>query len=377
MRQSSMQNLPNDLAPTKQILREALEEVEVSDRVPQPESHSTKTPSVKFSQAAIDTSTNTELSLAQTSRDLTILQTANPTEVNNDNITTHTLSNQSSQNSSMSVVSVDRVSSSSQKPVVVEQIDSSSQPTQILEVTNLTQDTIVQSFSKDDSENFDVAEATVVQNHSNTIIQHSDSVIQNITDRTAVQYSDSGIHNPAQQRIYRSMSPLSTSLDRTILQSGRQEFLQSSTPTILLKNRSHIQLFHPSIFRNMFGTSGSFISRFTSITRQFFYSIWRKIDLRQPQFRLNRQLAGGKTLKQLSSNPLNRSTHNTIALDEQPSSEQYQKKLRELDLCRLDFAKELAKNGNFRKAIAVAQQISEMSYFFKDAQMLIQSWKQF
>ena len=40
MRQPSMQNLPKDFAPAKQTLWEALEEVEVSDRVlPQSESH--------------------------------------------------------------------------------------------------------------------------------------------------------------------------------------------------------------------------------------------------------------------------------------------------------------------------------------------------
>jgi predicted PP-loop superfamily ATPase len=64
-----------------------------------------------------------------------------------------------------------------------------------------------------------------------------------------------------------------------------------------------------------------------------------------------------------------------MVLEEQPSSEQYQKKLRELDLCRLSYAKELARNGKFRNAIAVAEQISETSHFFKDVQMLIQSWK--
>lgn len=346
-----MHNLTNDLLPTKQTLSETLEVN--SDRVPQPESHSTKTSSVISSQAAIDNSTDTEQFSAQTSKDLTILQ--------NNNITAHTLSNPSSQDSSMSVVSVEGVSSSSQKTVEAEQIDSSSQPTQILEATNPTQDTIVQFSSKDNSEDFDGAGLTILQSNSNTIIQHS-----------------STIHNSAQPKVYKAMSPLSTSLDRTILQSGKTNFLHSSTPTIVLRNRTRERLFHPSI-HNMFSTSGSFMSRFSSITRQFFNSIWRKIDLRQPQsrFRSDRQLPGGNTLKQPSSNSPHSPTYNAIALDEQPSSEQYQKKLRELDLCRLDFAKELARNGNFRKAIAVAQQISEMSYFFKDAQMLIQSWKQF
>ena len=82
-----------------------------------------------------------------------------------------------------------------------------------------------------------------------------------------------------------------------------------------------------------------------------------------------------KILQQPSSTPPNNYTHNAIASAEQPNLEQYQKKLRELDLCRLGFAKELARNGKFRNAIFEAEQISETSHFFKDAQMLIQSWK--
>lgn len=359
MRQPSMHNLTNDLAPTKQTLSETLE-VNSDCIVPQSKSHSTKI-SVISSQAAIDNSTDTEQFSAQTSKDLTILQTASPTEVKNENVTTHTLSNPNSQDFSMLVVSVEGVSSLSQKTVVAEQIDSSSQPTHILEATNPTQDTIVQFFSKDDSKKSNAAGLTILQSNSNTIIQHS-----------------STIYDSAEQKVYKAMSPLSTSLDRTILQSGKTNFSPSLTPTIVLRNRSRVRLFHPSI-RNMFSTSGSFMSRFSNITRQFFNSIWRKINNSQLQsrFRSDRQLPGGNTLKQPSSNSSHSPTHNAILLDRQPSSEQYQKKLRELDLCRLNFAKELARNGNFRKAIAIAQQIPEMSYFFKDAQMLIQSWKQF
>ena len=380
MRQPSMQNLPNDLAPAKQTLGEALEKVEVSDRIlPQPESHSTKTPSVEFSQAAINTSTNTELFSAQTSKDLTIAQVASPiseVEVGNDDTVAQILPNQSPQDSPMSVVSVDRVSLLPQKPVVAEQMVSSSQPTQIIEAINPTQNPVAQSSLENDSQNLHAAGVTVVQNHNNTIVQHSDSVIQNLTDQTVVQYSDSAIHNPAKQTVSQAILPLSTNLDRTLLRSETPKFSQSSTSAIVPKNQAHVQLFHPSIFRNMFRTSGSFTSRFIGISGQFFDSIWRKIYLKQLQrFRSGRQLAVEKTLKQPSLSPINRSTYNAIASDEQPSSEQYQKKLRELDLCRLAFAKELARNGKFRGAIALAEQVSEMSYLFKDAQMLIQSWK--
>lgn len=206
------------------------------------------------------------------------------------------------------------------------------------------------------------AEVTVVQNHNNT------------TDRTVVQHSNSpihnSIHNPIEQKVYPAKSPLSTNLDR------QSNFSQSSISAIVRENRGNLRLFYPSMFRNMFrnifGISGLPISRFTSITRRFLNPIWRKINFKQPQSRLLLD-SRERTLEQTSSNSLNRST----ASNERLSSEQYQKKLRELDLCRLNFAKELARNSNFRKAIAEAEQISQMSHFFKDAQMLIQSWKQF
>ncbi|MHC5730960.1 MAG: hypothetical protein ACYTXY_44045, partial [Nostoc sp.] len=100
---------------------------------------------------------------------------------------------------------------------------------------------------------------------------------------------------------------MSTELDQTVYQLGMPQSPQSSTQTIVPKNWAHIQLFHPSIFRDMFRTSGSFISRFISITGQFFDSIWRKIDLKQLQsrFHLGRQLAVVKTLKQPSSTRIN------------------------------------------------------------------------
>jgi hypothetical protein len=262
---------------------------------------------------------------------------------------------------------LNHASLSPQKPGVVEQSAALSQPTRIVEAVDFTPNPITQFSSEDDSKNLNTAGVAVVQNHDKTIVQHSDSVIQNLIDRTIIQYSDSAIHNPAELTVLQAMPPLSTNLDQTVLQSGMPKSQQSSTLTNV-PNRAHIQLFHPSIFRDMLRTSGSLTSRFISITGQFFDSIWRKIDLKQLQSRFHLS-------KQLSSSRINHSTDNVMILEEQPSSEQYQKKLRELDLCRLSFAKELARNSKYRDAISVAKQISETSHFFKEAQMLIQSWK--
>jgi hypothetical protein len=280
--------------------------------------------------------------------------------------------NSNHHNSDPSVVLVDDVSLP-QKPGVAQQIGSSSQPNQT--IIDRTQNPLAQFSLEDNSKNLNAAEVTVVQNHNTPIIQHSDSVVQNLTGRTIIQYSDSAIHNPAEHTVYQETSPSSTNLNRTLIQSKMPKSSHSSTPTKMPKNRGHIPLSYSSI-RDTFRTLDSFPSHITSTIRGFFYSM-RNIDLRKLQslFHRDRQPATGKILKQPSSTPLNYDTHNAIASGEQPSLEQYQKKMRELDLCRLCFAKELARNGKFRSAIFEAEQISETSYFFTDAQMLIQSWK--
>ncbi|MEH2361535.1 hypothetical protein [Nostoc sp.] len=379
-----MQNPSNDLNPSKQKLREALEQVKVSERIsPQPEwigTHSVKTPLVRPSQIAINTDINAEALSAQISEDVTILQVASPfpkAEARNDKTILQRLPDPSPQNYPFSVVLVDHVSLSPQKPGVIERIGSLSEPTQTVEPVSLTPNPVAQFSLENDSKNLNAAGVAVVQNHDNTIVQYSDSVIQNLTDCTIVQYSDSAIHNPADRTVYQAMRPLSTELDQTVFQLRMPQSSVLMPAENVPKNRAHIQLFHPSIFWDIFRTSGSFTSRFITLTGQFFDSIWRKINLKQLQsrFHLGREQAVLKTLEQPSSSRINRSTHNVIVSEEPPSPEQYQKKLGELDLCRLSFAKELARNGRFRDARAMAQQISETSHFFKDAQMLIQSWK--
>jgi hypothetical protein len=348
-----------------------------------------KTLSLRPSQNIMNTNINAESLSAQISKQITVVQVANPlteAEAGNDQTI---LQNLNFQNRTPEGVSVDDVSWP-QKLGVAQQIDSSSQPTQIFAAINHTQNPLAQFSLEDDSENLNVTGVTVVQNHHNhhhnhivqhsdsleddfdnlnatgvtmvqnynqPIVQHSDSleddsenlnvtgvtIVQNHTKRNIVQYSDSAIHNPAEKTICQAIPPLYTNQNQMLIQ---------------LEMPKSPRIWHK------FRTLGSF---------------WRKIDLKQLQslFHLGRQPAMEKILEQPSSTSFNYHTHNAnaIASGEQPSLEQYQKKLRELDLCRLCFAKELARNGKFRNAIAEAEQISENSYFFKDAQMLIQSWK--
>ncbi|MCL6750126.1 hypothetical protein KBT16_03690, partial [Nostoc sp. CCCryo 231-06] len=108
------------------------------------------------------------------------------------------------------------------------------------------------------------------------------------------------------------------------------------------------------------------------------HSIWRKIDLKQQsRLRLGSPLSAMKILAPPSSSPINPSSHQVMTSAGQPSADRYQRQRLELDSCRLAFAKELARNGKFRKAIAMAEQISETSHLFKDAQLLIRNWQKY
>lgn len=307
MKHSSVQNSPNALDSSKQV--------ETSDRLSlhrpeEVETHSVKTPSVRPDRVAINTDINRESLLTQIPEDVTIMQ------------------------------------GKSHLPKIEAGIDETIWQKQPI------------AISQDSYKNHNNAGIAVAQNYD--------------IDNTILQYSDSAIHNPAEKTVCQTKMPcsLDLDLDETVCQLKKPQSPQSSTLATVQEERSQIQLFHPSIFRDMFRASGSLASRFVSSTAQFFHSIGRKIDPRQLQsrFHQDRQLTVLKTSAQNSSS--------AIALEEQHSSEQYQKQQRELDYCRLSFAKELARNGKFRMAIAMAEQISQTSFFFKDAQKLIQSWKQ-
>ena len=101
-------------------------------------------------------------------------------------------------------------------------------------------------------------------------------------------------------------------------------------------------------------------------------------NFKQRRANPTRQLDDADTLKPQPSLPgqINRPFRDGMQIEVQPSAEEYRKALQELDHCRLSFAKELARNGKLRDAIAQANKISETSRFFRDAQTLLRSWKQ-
>ena len=352
MEQLSMQNLPEDFYPAKKTLKQ----VEAGNQqtiLQNPKSQN----STFFSEQ------------------MTILQMVSPHSKAGNQQTI--LQNPKSQNYIPSAVSSNDISLP-QTSEVVQQSGSSFQPTQTIKATERMQN-IARFSTEDDLRNINAADLTVVQSHNNPIIQHSNPVVQNLTGQTIIQYSDSAIHNPAEHTVCQAISPSSTNLDRKLIQSKKPKFSDSLKLTKMPKNRRfQIRLSYSSI-RNVFRRLSSFSWQFTDIKRRLFYSIWRNIRRQlQSLFHKGRQPTMSKFSKQPPSSSPNYHTHHThdaIASAEQPSLEEYQKKLRELDLCRLCFAKELAKNGKFRSAIFEAEQISETSYYFKDARMLIQSWK--
>ena len=380
MKQHSMQNLADDFNPAK------------------------KTPV----QKVINTKVSSE-SLSPHSEQKTIVQVANPlSQAKVENRTT--VQNRNSQNSTSSVTSINNDSVSLSPEPKVAQIDSSSLPTQtIVQVANslsraevTSEPTIVQNrhsldsipstssidniflrqgsrAAQIDSSSLPIqaAEATVVQNRNPHIVRHLNAVAQNPTGRTVVQYSDSAIHNPAEQTVCQAIQSSSTNLNRTFVQSktAKSKSPHPSTQRTMPRNRPQIRLSYSSI-RNAFRRLSSFPWQFTNIKRRFFDSIWRNIRRQlQSLFHRGSQPTIRKFLKQPVSTSSNYHTRDAIASVEQPSLKEYQKKLRELDFCRLCFAKELARNGKFRSAIFEAEQISETSYYFNDARMLIQSWK--
>jgi len=224
-----MQNSPNDRNPFKQ-LPEALEQVEVRDRL------SLQPPGTR-THIALNTDFNPE-SLSAHSEDLTIMQVASPVleaEAGNDLTVGQILPNSSPQNSLASVVLVDRASPSPPKPGVVEQISSSSQPTQI-ERVNLKPNPIAQFSLQDDTKNLNAGVA-VGQNLGNTIIQYPPTV-QNLTDRTVAQSSDSAIHNPAEQTVHQAMLPKQESFGGL----NWVVFAQQSNHFLLLLLKQDLQL---------------------------------------------------------------------------------------------------------------------------------------
>jgi serine/threonine protein kinase len=401
-----LQKTPSDRHVSMQALREALELVKVSDLL-SPE----QTQSDRRSRPIMAFAASAESSPAESSKDLTFIQAASPlleleeaeSKERNDETVVQILADNSAQNSHRSVALAKHVSVATENPGVADSIrpsyalDHTSEsehsipkPTRAAAVQNncigLSSTAMDASDEDGSKENiiFQYSDRVIHQSVDQTVAQYSDPVIHSPVDQTIIQYSDSAIHRPADRTVAQAIAPFpDKEVDQTVHQ---QSIPQSKRPTTLANvqnNRAQSQIVNHNAFQDVLHRTGSFASGFINLPGRFFRSIWMTVDFKQWKFRPRptRQLAAaGSSAGQPSPGPIaqpaNRPTRDGMSIEEQPNSAQHQKTLRELDHCRLTFAKELARNGKFRDAIAQASQISETSRFFRDSQTLIRSWKQ-
>jgi serine/threonine protein kinase len=401
-----LQKTPSDRHASVQALREALERVEVSDRL-SPE----QTQSDRQSHPIMAFTASAEPLPAESSEDLTFIQAAIPlleleeaeSKESNDETVAQILPDTSTQNSHCSVALAKHLSVSTESPGIADSIrpsyplDHTSEPEYSIPqpigtdaVQNNRKDssaTAMDASDEDGSREIAIVQyldPAIHQSVDQTVAQCSDPAIHSPVDQTVVQYSDSAIHSPADQTVAQEIAPFpDQQTDQTVHQGGVPQAKSPQNLSIVQGSRVQSQVLNQNILRNIFQSTGSFTSRFIHIPGRFFHSIWTMINFKQWQSRLrpNRQLAAaGTSMRQPSLNPIAPPTHRPardgMPTEAQPSSEQHQKALRELDHCRLSLAKELARSGKFRDAIAMAKQISETSRSFKDAQTLIRSWKQ-
>jgi eukaryotic-like serine/threonine-protein kinase len=173
-------------------------------------------------------------------------------------------------------------------------------------------------------------------------------------DETVLQYSDSAVHNPGGETILQQLNLVSDpEQDQTVHQF---DINSNHQPSSLVKSENKGEK-QPSTWYSRLGHTVRAIPRFV---QRFLNPKKQSSPLRPPA-----QLPAAKI-----------QSHSTDH-ETPPDSAHYQKLIRELDDCRLSYAKELARNGKFRDAIALARRITETSRSFKNAQTLIQNWERF
>lgn len=197
---------------------------------------------------------------------------------------------------------------------------------------------------------------------------------QHTEERTISQYADSAIYRPAAQTTAQLLVSIpNRPEDQTICQQNAQHIQQEKVLLAKPKNSIQGQTFQHNILR----MKGSFSARFAQLSEQFLSSIRKMVDFKQKGSNPTGQFMAVGTSKALTSSVQdNHLLLDGIVAEVQPSQEEYQKVLRELDHCRLSFAKELARNGKLRDASALANKIPDTSRFFQDAQILTRRWKQ-
>jgi eukaryotic-like serine/threonine-protein kinase len=247
-------------------------------------------------------------------------------------------------------------------------------------------DTIIQSLPIELTSDTDASQLSVVrfnlsEEQSEFRENPYNQSTENIRDDTVFQYSDSAIHNLGEQTICQEiiLSP-ELELDETVDQfATSHNHLPNALDTAQgnLRSASTSQLFlYPNFHRNNLNHPGSLLKRFTEIASSFFGTLRKLVN---PGKSVSPRL-----LSQSAATPApGRRKHTQQPILEKitpeipVSPEQHHKTIRELDTCRLAYAKELARNGKFRDAITMARKITDTSRDFRDAQTLIRNWEKF
>jgi eukaryotic-like serine/threonine-protein kinase len=207
----------------------------------------------------------------------------------------------------------------------------------------------------------------------------SDFSQDSLGEETSIQYSDSAIHNPGDQTICQVIpSSIELEADQTVHQFDTPHRRISDTLDDRKdkgKTMSSAVSLYPNFYHSDLKQPGSFFSRFGTMTGQLFDSLRRLINSKSWQSRLHSGQSGAIVKQQKIGSGKQSPEQKT--LNETVSTKQHQTAMRELDTCRLAYARELARNGKFRDAIAMARKITDVSRDFKDAQILIQSWEKF
>jgi serine/threonine protein kinase len=239
---------------------------------------------------------------------------------------------------------------------------------QVQSLTDTGDETVIQFVDSDPDKTIlqstDAAMDAPVNAVDRTQLQWVDASINSSTDdRTLAQYLDSSSYHPADQTMTQSVR---ATADPFQDQTFSQEQVRTPSPHRLAKSANLSQNSTSSLPQS----KKTLTTRFSDLKGQVLHSLQRLTN--RQQGRLPQPTPQNITAASPSQHPY--STYENPEV--QSSQAQYQRVLRELDHCRLAFAKELGSNGKLRDAIAMAGKISETSRCFQDAQILIRSWKQ-
>ncbi len=183
-------------------------------------------------------------------------------------------------------------------------------------------------------------------------------------DETIVQYLDSAVHNPAEKTVAQSIMLIDEQpVDQTVCQQNGPYVASTEMVSTDGKNRGQSQ----TIVRTVWRSRRSVTAVFRNFGGRCFSSLRRLLSFRP-----------GRSLPKLPASAMSppsfgQGRQSKCNIQSNSESDKYSHQ--ELDRCRLDLAKELARNGKFRDAIATLKKIQELSPSYPKAQKLLCNWQ--